>query len=128
MKQTFTSLLANIGWLSQHNCSIPGIAVEALDGGDIIRIRYDGYEVELRLTAFADDGKIKGRVFAVLTRHPMDMSSPLLGSFTLERDGRTDITCEPAGNVDYASYALQLVLNLVKAALLHQPALAAAES
>lgn len=123
LKETFGTIMRHTGYFSEPACSFPGITATLADDGQSILIEYGLYAVDLRLTVVKpEEAPLRGLVTAVLVKHPLDASKPVLDSFTFDRHGGTDIEDpQDPDNQDLSAVTVVMMLTLVQAALLHRP-------
>jgi hypothetical protein len=124
VKQTFADFQGAVDYLKSEPCKLKGIELELAPNNSLMRIAYEQIELELRLTYLRSTTLgVIGRVSAVLTKHPLDASRPILERFQIDRDGNCHVTgTTDADDQRLSRWASDIVMTLVERALMHEPA------
>jgi len=82
------------GDIRSDRYSLEGVDLSEVEDALKLTISYRWIGIEFVFSTYSDDKGLKGRVTAILSKHPLDESRPVLGTFDLTWDGMTNVVVD----------------------------------
>ncbi|KQV60139.1 hypothetical protein ASC95_01280 [Pelomonas sp. Root1217] len=117
VRDLFASLMQYLPALAEDDFPVKGITARLADDRECIHVQYRSIGIDLVLTQLRVDGTSKGKVTAMLVKHPLLAKPHSLGSFTFDRTGITDL--QNTGDFDTAigSLGVPVVMTFLEKAV-----------
>lgn len=122
VREHFKTIFENAAPFNDPAFPVQGVAVTLADDGESIGLTYRRVAVDLVLTQAMVSNAGAGKVTATLVKHPLIKNPVVLGSFTLQRTGETDLTPPDGGDERYVgSLTLEILMTLIEKAVYFDP-------
>lgn len=121
LRTRFKSFFEHLQPLAEPNFPIAGIAASLSEDGEIVHLKYRSIAIDIVLTIELADGIPRGRVTAMLTKHPLLTKPFRIDTFFFQIDGKTDIPQITGEDTDMPAVALDVVLAVVERAAYLNP-------
>lgn len=119
LRAHFKEFSDSLRYLQHENFVLPGISSVLSEDGELIQLTYRRIAIDLVLTMERVDARFRGRVTAILVKHPLRDEPRVLDSFSYDLEGETDMRSDATDEMVYLYGAsVRVVLSLMERAIL----------